>query len=235
MGAEPDALWLVEIVYRKHGPAMFLGHLDVMRAFERGVRRAGLPIVHTEGFNPRPRIVFASPIGVGASGDAELVCLCLDRFAAPVDVLRSLLPRMQPGIDLREAHALEGRKPPPYHLIPWADWEVSLPPGTASRSELTERCVTLLAQPEVLVERERKGKQRQLDARPSILALEATGDDALHAPRYGRRASVTSRVVGALGLPQAAPRSFAPPRPSYFDWGHCRSWSEPGWRLLPHS
>ncbi|MGI6353331.1 MAG: TIGR03936 family radical SAM-associated protein [Armatimonadota bacterium] len=207
MGAEPDARWLVEIVYRKHGPAMFLGHLDVMRAFERGVRRAGLPIVHTEGFNPRPRIVFASPIGVGASGDAELVCLCLDRFAAPVDVLRSLLPRMQPGIDLREAHALEGRKPPPYHLIPWTDWEVSLPPGTASRSELTERCVTLLAQPEVLVERERKGKQRQLDARPSILTLEATGDDAL-AMRLDMGAGPSVKpveVVGALGLPTGSP------------------------------
>jgi radical SAM-linked protein len=203
MAAEPAARWLIEVVYRKTGPALLVGHLDVLRAFERALRRAGLPIAHTEGFNPRPKIVFASPLGVGASGDEERACLTLERPMEPVDVLKALGPRMQPGIELHQACALPGRKPPPYHLIPWADWRVSLPPDTADHADLDRRCADLLARPEMLVERERKGKKRTLDIRPAIETLQAAGDDQL-AMRLQMDAGPTVKpveVVEALGLP----------------------------------
>lgn len=206
MGVEPDAKWLVEVVYRKHGPAIFLAHLDVMRAFERGVRRARLPIAHSAGFNPRPRIVFASPLGVGASGDAELVCLGLSHPIEPADVLRALSQRMQPGIAPYEARAVQAATPPPYHVIPWADWEVLLPPRTAPRAAIECRCTELLTRSSAVIERERKGTVRQFDVRPLICSLRATADDRL-AMRLTMGAGPMAKpsdIVAAMGLPRGS-------------------------------
>lgn len=57
--------------YSKKGPARFNSHLDMVRTLERSMRRAGLPIAYSEGFNPHPRFSFAAPLPVGVEGLAE--------------------------------------------------------------------------------------------------------------------------------------------------------------------
>ena len=61
------------MTFEKSGPAQWLGHLDVMRAFERGLRRAGVPIALTQGHNPRSRLRFVFPAGVGLIAWADIV------------------------------------------------------------------------------------------------------------------------------------------------------------------
>ena len=81
--------------FGKDGPAKYLGHLDVMRCFQRAARRADVPLAYSQGFNPRPRLMFASPLPVGASGLGELVALDLATDMPPemvVDALNGALP-----------------------------------------------------------------------------------------------------------------------------------------------
>lgn len=64
---------LLRIEYTKTGLLRYLGHLDMVRLFERGFRRGQVPLMFSQGFNPHPKIAFAAPLSVGYSSEAELV------------------------------------------------------------------------------------------------------------------------------------------------------------------
>ena len=59
------------VKFSKNGPVRFVGHLDMMRYFQKAIRRAGLPIKYSEGFNPHQIMSFAAPLGVGVTSDGE--------------------------------------------------------------------------------------------------------------------------------------------------------------------
>ncbi len=65
--------YVVRIRFARSGPAEYLGHLDMMRLFERSLRRAGIPLAYSQGYNPRPHLVFALPLGVGVAAEAEIL------------------------------------------------------------------------------------------------------------------------------------------------------------------
>ena len=66
------------VTFEKGESVRWLGHLDLLRTFERAIRRAELPIAFSAGFNPRERLAFASALGVGVTGEAELATIELD-------------------------------------------------------------------------------------------------------------------------------------------------------------
>ena len=76
----------LRITYRKDGPARHVGHLDVMRTWERAIRRAKLPLAYTQGFSPHARIALAAPLPVGTIGERELMDIWLDEPAGPPEV-----------------------------------------------------------------------------------------------------------------------------------------------------
>ena len=61
----------IRIRYAKRGPLRFTSHRDFARAFERAVRRAGVPIAFSQGFTPHPKISYASAAPTGAASEAE--------------------------------------------------------------------------------------------------------------------------------------------------------------------
>jgi len=67
----------IRIRFSKRGRAKYISHLDLMRAMSRAVRRAGLPIWYTEGFNPHPYLSFALPLPLGQEGLREAMDLRL--------------------------------------------------------------------------------------------------------------------------------------------------------------
>lgn len=196
-------MW-VELTYAKGGAGRFLGHLDVLRAFERGTRRAGVALVLTQGFNPRPRIVFASPLGVGATGQAERVALELAAPLAPEEVLARLRATAPAGLLPLGARALEGSKPPAYHLLPWAEWEIEPAPPGVERTEMAERVAALLATDSVEIERRTKSGTAVVDIRPAVLALEATGEGRAlgRLVLNGETTAKPLEVLAALGFPR---------------------------------
>ncbi|HEX2036868.1 MAG TPA: TIGR03936 family radical SAM-associated protein, partial [Chloroflexota bacterium] len=63
----------MRLVFAKRPSVRFIGHLDLVRLWERACRRAQLPLAYTLGFTPHPRLTFASPLALGATGDRELL------------------------------------------------------------------------------------------------------------------------------------------------------------------
>ena len=61
------------LLFEKTGEAVWISHLDLMRLFQRAFKRAGLPLTHTQGYNPRPSVSIALPLSVGVSSKCELL------------------------------------------------------------------------------------------------------------------------------------------------------------------
>ena len=64
---------MLRLLFEKKGRAVWISHLDLMRVFQRAFKRAGLPLTHTQGFNPRPSVSIALPLSVGVSSECELL------------------------------------------------------------------------------------------------------------------------------------------------------------------
>src|SRR5207302_11139549 len=90
----------VRLRFRKSADLRLLSHHDLMRTFERMLRRAALPFRRTQGFHPHPRIVFALSLPLGVVGCAEVVEIELDEIL-PLDEIRQRMTRQcPPGLDI---------------------------------------------------------------------------------------------------------------------------------------
>ena len=79
------------MLFEKTGNAIWISHLDLMRVFQRAFKRAGLPLKHTQGFNPRPSVSIALPLSVGIESRCELLDFDLDGVTATNDEIREKL------------------------------------------------------------------------------------------------------------------------------------------------
>jgi radical SAM-linked protein len=93
-----DATFRLRIVYGKTGRLRFLSHLEVARACERAIRRAGLEYAVTQGFSPRMKMGFGPALPVGTAGTAEVYDVWLKRFVAVETVLGSLRAATPEGL-----------------------------------------------------------------------------------------------------------------------------------------
>lgn len=99
------------LLFEKKGNAVWISHLDLMRVFQRAFKRAGLPLTHTHGFNPRPSVSIALPLSVGVSSMCELLDFQLDTEEnVNFDVMRSLLNEtLIEGVRILQVYG-DGRK-----------------------------------------------------------------------------------------------------------------------------
>ena len=79
------------MLFEKTGNAIWISHLDLMRVFQRSFKRAGLPLTHSGGFNPRPSVSIALPLSVGVESACELLDFDLDGYEVSCEEMRDRL------------------------------------------------------------------------------------------------------------------------------------------------
>jgi radical SAM-linked protein len=157
------ALHPMNLCLAKLGDARFLGHLDFARIVERSLRRAGLPVRYTEGFNPRIKLAFSEAMPLGVASEGEWVTMNLEEDLAPEVVrarLAAALPRVVQLVDVRRGSPPSPTGPVRYRL------DVLGCAGSATDAliELLERDVFLVEDPR---------KRRSIDIRPHLLSGES--------------------------------------------------------------
>ena len=156
----PVAQHLV-VRYAKRGKMRFASHRDVARAFERGVRRAGLPIAYSAGFTPHPKISYAGGAPTGVSSEAEYLTLALTSPQAADQVRERLDAALPDGIDVVDVTPAVGL-PSPVASV----WQVVLP---GVRPDAAAGAVAgFLAMTEAPVERLTDKGVRRMDARAAV-------------------------------------------------------------------
>ena len=87
------------LLFSKQGEAVWISHLDLMRLFQRAFKRAGLPLTHTQGYNPRPSVSIAMPLSVGTESLCELLDFDLEGEEVPCeDIMRRLNAVLVKGV-----------------------------------------------------------------------------------------------------------------------------------------
>jgi radical SAM-linked protein len=150
----------------------FASHLDVARAFERGVRRAGLPIAYSAGFTPHPKISYAGGAPTGVASEAEYLSLALTSRVEPDSARERLNAALPDGIDVIVVTEDTGGLPA--SRLTASEWQVSLPGLTPDN--LTPIVQKFLALTEAPVERLTSKGLRRMDARSAVVALDVHGN-----------------------------------------------------------
>lgn len=163
------------IAFRKEGPARWIGHLDLMRALERAFRRAELPLCYSEGFNPRPRFVFALPLPVGTIGLRELADFYLRVPANPEGVKARLSIVLPEGLSILALKRIPRDAPNLMAAVGMASYraEGELPP-TVTAGQVAEAVNAVLGAKEIKCTCDGKGGAKEKDIRPGIFGLQAS-------------------------------------------------------------
>ena len=90
----------LRLKFSKNGPIKFIGHLDVMRYFQKAIRRAEIDVKYSEGFSPHQVISFAQPLSVGATSDGEYMDMTVNSMTNVTDVMNKLNAVMNEGIEI---------------------------------------------------------------------------------------------------------------------------------------
>jgi radical SAM-linked protein len=146
----------------------FASHLDIARAVERGVRKAGLPIAYSAGFTPHPKISYAGAVATGVASEAEYLELTFTSPCRPEDVRARLDAALPDGIDVVDV--TERDSEPPFGRLEASQWRVTLPgvPRAVAEAAVGE----FLAASRVEVERTTKNGLRRMDARAAVVSME---------------------------------------------------------------
>jgi radical SAM-linked protein len=186
-GGEPVTIQHLLVRYAKRGKMRFASHLDVARAFERGVRRAGLPIAYSAGFTPHPKISYAGGAPTGVASEAEYLSLALTS-QVEADAVRDRLNAALPdGIDVIAVTEDSGGLPA--SRLTASEWQVVLS-GLAPDSAVPV-VQKFLALTEAPVERLTSKGMRRMDARAAVVSLSVEGLDV----RDGMGGTVLRMVV----------------------------------------
>jgi radical SAM-linked protein len=181
----------IRIRYAKRGPLRFTSHRDFARAFERAVRRSGVPIAYSQGFTPHPKISYASAAPTGVASEAEYLEIALQAPMDPAEVRAALDSALSPGLDVLAAVEADGESLA--ERIDVSAWRVELPDLPPER--VAAAVAAFLAADEVIVERLMKDGRRALDVRAAVVRAEMP--DAARTPDAadGVRCAILDLVV----------------------------------------
>jgi radical SAM-linked protein len=156
--------------FAKCGDLRLVSHHDLMRCLERMLRRAQVPIAMTQGFNPRPKVVFASALAVGIESCCEVVDLELSEACEPSALLARLRTVAPPGFDLKDVRPLPQGASPPRPLS--VEYCIPIPADRQNAAELSLQ--SLLTSTTWPLSRRRPHRESTFDLRPQLIAAELT-------------------------------------------------------------
>jgi radical SAM-linked protein len=196
----------VRIRFRKQGDLRHFGHLDVVRAWERLLRRAGVPLVMGQGCHPRPRISFPSALPLGEAGWDEVLDVELDGDQTIDEIHTALGASAPPG--LTATHVEELTPGAPAATLRESVYELPLPADR--QAETADRVRLLLAQSTLSVKRDARPA---VDLRELLLAAEVDAGTLRFRVRATREQGLRARdVLAALGLDDLRAQGLYPTR-----------------------
>lgn len=160
----------LRIKFAKSGPMKFIGHLDVMRYFQKAIRRAGIDIAYTEGFSPHQIMSFAAPLGVGLISEGEYLDIQVHHAAESGRMTARLNQVMVDGMRVLSVKRLPKESKNAMSIVTAADYRISFYKGCP------DGFAAFMAQKELPVTKRTKKSETVLDIRPLIYEYRVDSD-----------------------------------------------------------
>lgn len=149
----------------------YISHLDVLRSWERSLRRAGLPLSYSQGFTPHPKLAFAGPLPLGFVSDSELVDVTLDERVDTAEFRERLAAETTEDLAVLAVEEVPLSSPQPQAALLWADYRVDLP--DVGFESAVDAVRTFLERETLEWTEERREKNRTYDLRKAVASLDA--------------------------------------------------------------
>ncbi len=163
----------IRIKFSKQGPVRFIGHLDVMRYFQKAVRRAGIDIRYSEGFSPHQIMSFAAPLSVGLISNGEYMDIETHAAMPPEEMADALNAAGAEGIRVLSCRLLGDAAKNAMSQVAAADYTFWFRQGYGPETEeavkaFYEEFCRFLARPSVEITKQGKKGAKTVDIRPLI-------------------------------------------------------------------
>lgn len=188
-------MYRIRITFAKLDALRFIGHLDLAKTWERVLRRASIPLVYSQGFNPQPKMQLASALPLGISSECEVLDIWV---LEPIDLgdLPARLEAVSPvGLQVRKVEEVSLREPALQTVLTQAEYRITI--DGVSVEELTTHIEEFLAQSAVV----RKKRGKEYDLRPLVLALRQQDGVLLTSLTIGNQGNARpDDLLDAMGL-----------------------------------
>ncbi|MBN2471226.1 MAG: DUF2344 domain-containing protein [Anaerolineae bacterium] len=193
--SHPPEMFRVRITFGKLDALRFIGHLDLAKTWERVLRRAQVPLVYSQGFNPQPKMQLAAALPLGISSECELLDIWLLE-QVELGVLPARLEAVSPaGLKIYGTDEVPLKAPALQAVLTRADYRITV--DEVDAEVLADRVRAFLASEQVM--REKRGKL--YDLRPLVLSLEARGNEVQAGLTIGSQGNARpDDLLDALGL-----------------------------------
>lgn len=171
----------IRIKFAKHGVMKFIGHLDIMRFFQKAMRRADIAICYSEGFSPHQIMSFASPLGVGLESDGEYLDIEVSACASSAECLRRLNEVMVDGMEVLSFRRLPENSKNAMSIVAAADYRVAFREGACPVTGEAFRAAwqQFADREQITVLKKTKKSEQELDIRPFVYEGRAEVDGSL--------------------------------------------------------
>lgn len=161
-------------VFEKSERLRHIGHLDIQRSTHRALRRSGLPVAYSKGFNPHILITFASALSTGAVGKNEIMDVTLEGEVTPEAFLSAMNAAMPPDMQLKSARMLDDHHPALMAMVQAAKYDLKL-----LDEDIAAKCIAalpaFLQQESIMAMRKTKSGVKECDIRPLLLDIHGEG------------------------------------------------------------
>ena len=161
------------VVFEKAPRLRHIGHLDLMRAMQRALRRSGLPLRYSQGFNPHILLTFAAPLSVGMPGKREIMEVPIEGEMSAEAFKEKLSLALPPDLPCLSVRPVEDAHPAPMALLTAALYEAQL---DTAPPEFQKTVDAYLAQAAIPAVRKTKSGEKPCDLKPMIHLLRADGN-----------------------------------------------------------
>ncbi len=158
----------LRLKFSKNGPIKFIGHLDVMRYFQKAIRRAEIDIKYSEGFSPHQILSFAQPLSVGASSDGEYLDMTVNSIVSAQDVMDRLNSAMNEGIKITAITELDPKEEKAMTLSEAARYSVGFRKGGEPDFDWMSAFEQFLLKDMLPAMKKTKSGEKEIDMKPMI-------------------------------------------------------------------
>ncbi|MGI6008187.1 MAG: TIGR03936 family radical SAM-associated protein [Ruminococcus sp.] len=166
----------IRVKFEKNGVMKYVGHLDMMRFFQKAVRRAGIDVAFSGGYSPHMIMSFAYPLGVGVTSSGEYFDMEINTPMSTAELGRRFNSVMVEGVRVLSARKIPGdKKNKGMSLVAAADYFVDFRPGMEPKQDYKNELSAFMAQPSVMMLKKTKRSVEETDIRPMIYRFEVVG------------------------------------------------------------
>lgn len=170
---------LIRMQFRKTREGRFMSHLDLMHTWERVIRRSQLPLAFSQGFNPHPKINFASALAVGTTSDGEYMDMELTTNLPLEQVKKELDRAMPPAFEVTAMKVVTGKVPSLMSIIERGRYQLRLEfVDEVTQQQLDEAIEEFWKREEIIIYRYKKNSKdkKAVNIRPGVFEMKLTAD-----------------------------------------------------------